>query len=392
MRVLILFLFLMCSVSAHAESPDLTGVRAPTSTDLNLDSPDNYSVSGTSYKGRNINRSESVSNSVVTSRSSISRSINSESAKTQAQMDNLESTAGEFVQKLEEDRQRKSQDHADKYNEAKSTYTNAYTLAKSINVKNLGNEQDPYVQNAFKCQSLSNCDRGENDPHAVPSCNDKQVLHWTGEKWQCLNQFAKPSSANCSSDQWSKPINNGTACVDYIYLWDEVGVGTCGKTGKADIIYHCMRKKTPTDKGASVSASECKAVKPTGQKSCTYYGVWKAGSWGACSKTCGGGTQTRSITCSAIECTGSKPSASQACNTQTCTASWSAGPWGSCKNNKVCWECGSFKEGRETCCRDNYQQTRSIYCQAGFTCTGSKPSTVQSCSPPDRHCGKRCEG
>ena len=318
MRFLILFSFLMYSVSAYAESPSLAGVRAPTSTDLNLDSADDYTVEGTSYKGRNINRANSTSVNSSQTANGISKSVSTNITSQQAQMDNLESTAGEFVQKLEEDRQKKSKEHEKIYNDSKTRYTNAYNKTKLINVKNLGNEQDPFVQNAFKCQSLSNCDRGDNDPHAVPTCNSSQVLHWTGSKWQCLNQFVKPNAANCTSDQWAKAINNGVACVDYIYLWDETGVGACQSTGKADIVYSCMRKRTPTDEGSVVSASSCKASKPTGQKACTYYGVWQTGSWGSCSKPCGGGVKTRSVTCSGVVCNGTKPSSVTSCNTSAC--------------------------------------------------------------------------
>ena len=57
--------------------------------------------------------------------------------------------------------------------------------------------------------------------------------------------------------------------------------------------------------------------------------AWNTGSWGTCSASCGGGTQTRSVTCLRNDgqtvadslCTkyaGSKPAASQQCNTQSC--------------------------------------------------------------------------
>ncbi len=62
---------------------------------------------------------------------------------------------------------------------------------------------------------------------------------------------------------------------------------------------------------------------------------WKAGQWSDCSVSCGGGTQTRSVTCLRNDgqtvadslCTkyvGGKPSTSQPCNTQGCvTCSYS---------------------------------------------------------------------
>lgn len=64
----------------------------------------------------------------------------------------------------------------------------------------------------------------------------------------------------------------------------------------------------------------------------TWRGVWsyswQEGAWGSCSVTCGGGTQTRSVWCQRSDgvsvedafCdAGSKPTASQNCNTQACT-------------------------------------------------------------------------
>jgi hypothetical protein len=57
--------------------------------------------------------------------------------------------------------------------------------------------------------------------------------------------------------------------------------------------------------------------------------TWVEGNFGACSATCGGGTQTRSVTCedqngNAVldsNCSGQKPATSQSCNTQACSSS-----------------------------------------------------------------------
>jgi hypothetical protein len=364
-KLYLLILLTFAYTAGAATAPNLAGVRSPTSTDLNLDNVDKYTAkSNTAYQGRNINNAKSASLSKSNDSDGISRSIATKSSKQQAQMENLESTAGEFVQKLEEDRVRKAKKHEELYKEAKTNYTKAYNESKKIDIDNLGNEQDPYVQNAFKCQNLSNCDRGDNDPHAVPTCNDTQVLHWTGKKWQCLNQFKNPAAANCTSDQWAKKLNNGTACIDYIYLWDETGTGACQKNSRADIIYSCMKKKTPTDKGTVVSSSNCKASKPVGTKACTYYGVWKAGSWSSCSKSCGGGTQTRSVTCSAIECTAAKPSTSQSCNTHGC-GSWHLGSCKSCTNSGF---------------HDSWYTMTAVCLPSGASCSGTAPTRRCKCA------------
>jgi hypothetical protein len=50
-------------------------------------------------------------------------------------------------------------------------------------------------------------------------------------------------------------------------------------------------------------------------------GTWQTGSWSTCNKPCGGGTQTRSVTCQTTtdsNCAGTKPATSQSCNTQAC--------------------------------------------------------------------------
>ncbi len=52
-------------------------------------------------------------------------------------------------------------------------------------------------------------------------------------------------------------------------------------------------------------------------QSCPTTGPYTYGAWSACSASCGGGTQTRTETCSYDTCTGQQAT-SQACNTQSC--------------------------------------------------------------------------
>ncbi len=58
---------------------------------------------------------------------------------------------------------------------------------------------------------------------------------------------------------------------------------------------------------------------------CTYY--WNVGSWSSCSRSCGGGVQTRTVVCTreldsvVVDdnyCSDTKPATSRSCNTQSC--------------------------------------------------------------------------
>ncbi|MDR0651219.1 MAG: hypothetical protein LBG59_07685, partial [Candidatus Peribacteria bacterium] len=66
--------------------------------------------------------------------------------------------------------------------------------------------------------------------------------------------------------------------------------------------------------------------------SCITYS-WSTSSYGSCSASCGGGTQTRTVTCKSSDgstvadsyCSGTKPTTSQSCNTQLCPTNGSCG-------------------------------------------------------------------
>ena len=58
----------------------------------------------------------------------------------------------------------------------------------------------------------------------------------------------------------------------------------------------------------------------TGPTSTPQTGPWTMGAWGACSATCGGGTQTRTARCNHSGGCGGQPPTSRSCNTQACAA------------------------------------------------------------------------
>ncbi|MEF2175075.1 MAG: thrombospondin type-1 domain-containing protein [Candidatus Absconditabacteria bacterium] len=126
-----------------------------------------------------------------------------------------------------------------------------------------------------------------------------------------------------------------------------------------------------------------------------------SGTWGVCSESCGGGTQTRQVECKTTggttltdaDCIETKPTTSQTCNTQSCvTYSWDATSWGTCSGGT--WSsrgacsvtCGGGIQYR-TCNSSSGTQTRTVECKdntgtvvSDSYCISPKPSTSQSCT------------
>lgn len=107
--------------------------------------------------------------------------------------------------------------------------------------------------------------------------------------------------------------------------------------------------------------------------------VWRVGEWGTCSQSCGGGTQSRAVTCvnknnQAVpeeRCKEAKPASTQACNTQACTGNptWNVGPWGACSAT-----CGGGSQTRVVECRD------SSGVRPESACVDPKPASQQACN------------
>nr|XP_018915649.1 PREDICTED: A disintegrin and metalloproteinase with thrombospondin motifs 9-like isoform X3 [Bemisia tabaci] len=116
-------------------------------------------------------------------------------------------------------------------------------------------------------------------------------------------------------------------------------------------------------------------------------GRWRYSQWGACSKTCGAGVQTRQSECvdendeplPETDCSPSDKYDKQACATQKCPQ-WSVGSWGECSAS-----CGMGKRQRSIWCQINNLVVEPYNCPLKV-----KPSEVESCNK--QSCPKWIEG
>ncbi len=166
----------------------------------------------------------------------------------------------------------------------------------------------------------------------------------------------------------------------YTGTWGACSV-TCG-LGTQTRLVQCQNLN-----GQVVADCNCISPKPLVSQSCdagpchTYQ--WIAGDWGACSAPCGGGTQSRTVNCvdengnivaGSLCDPNTKPSISQLCNVDSChTYHWLAGDWGSCSAT-----CGGGTQSRTVSCLD---ENGNIV--AGSLCDpNTKPASSQPCTGP----------
>lgn len=169
------------------------------------------------------------------------------------------------------------------------------------------------------------------------------------------------------------------------YNWYQGGFNICSKPcggGSQTQVVECRDAQNVV-----VADSSCPEPKPAATRSCnvqacagTY--TWNVGVYGMCSKTCGGGNQSRPVLCqdqggttiADSNCPPPKPNTDQSCNTQICPApsyTWQTTP-GICSV-----QCGGGMQTDTVVCKKNDGTTvADSFCDAG-----SKPPTTHSCNP-----------
>uniref|UniRef100_A0A2K6TZ35 ADAMTS like 3 n=1 Tax=Saimiri boliviensis boliviensis TaxID=39432 RepID=A0A2K6TZ35_SAIBB len=112
---------------------------------------------------------------------------------------------------------------------------------------------------------------------------------------------------------------------------------------------------------------------------------WHMGSWGPCSATCGVGIQTRDVYClhpgetpaPPEECRDEKPHALQACNQFDCPPGWHIEEWQQCSRT-----CGGGTQNRRVTCRQLLTDG-SFLNLSDELCQGPKASSHKSCARTD---------
>ena len=204
-----------------------------------------------------------------------------------------------------------------------------------------------------------------------------------------------PNGAIDSGEQCDGTLLNGKTCAALGYT----GTGTPGcKADCTDWTQGSCCNEVPGTWGAWGACSSCQQTRTCNGASCggscpadasdpdndgvrdCYSGTWSTGSWGACSVSCGGGTQTRTVTCPSSCCDpdpydsvnnpDGKPAAGRDCNTQACTT-WIL--------SSTTWS----NDGSSTCTSTTCPQSDPT----GLACSLSGSTCTTRYYPP---CSSRC--
>ena len=189
----------------------------------------------------------------------------------------------------------------------------------------------------------------------VPSCTDDQ---------QNGGETGPDCGGPCPPCDPGSGCNVGVDCTSLV-----CSGGTCA----APLCNDGVQNGTETEVDCGGSCPAC----------VTY--AWVTTAFGTCSVTCGGGIQTRTVTCtntttgapaadSSCSAAGPKPLTSQSCNAQACsTYAWVVGPFTACSVT-----CGGGIQTRTVTCQDTTTGTpmADSFCSAA----GAKPSTQIICN------------
>ncbi|XP_021120554.1 ADAMTS-like protein 3 isoform X3 [Heterocephalus glaber] len=173
------------------------------------------------------------------------------------------------------------------------------------------------------------------------------------------------------------------------YAWEYAGFTSCTATclgGHQEAIAVCLHTQTQQ----MVNNSLCDAVHrpPAMSQACNTEPCpprWQVGSWGPCSASCGVGIQTREVHClhpaespaPPEKCGHGKPHALQACNQFDCPPAWHIEEWQQCTRT-----CGGGTQNRRVTCRQLLTDG-SFLNLPDELCQGPQASSRKSCARID---------
>jgi hypothetical protein len=252
------------------------------------------------------------------------------------------------------------------------------------NEKDLNNIREQNQSNKVKVEKLKQLSsEDESNPtvldhakKAIPYCDySSKNLVWDGSAWKCVKMQVDTECQAAAPDEYMyKDANGNNTCakspkgssINYYYTFRGYSSKCSGAYSGYEKLYDCIYKNKLGD-SIQVADSYCsgKSKPKVTNKLCKIN--WTAGPWSACSKTCGTGTRTRSISCKAgYDCSSyPMPHNSEKCNTHKCKGEWQTGNWSACS---------------ATLCGTSGTQTRSVTCPADKVCDpNKKPKPSQTC-------------
>lgn len=205
---------------------------------------------------------------------------------------------------------------------------------------------------------------GQSRPDSTRSCNlgDCVTYSFVVGEWGACSETCgggtRSRTVQCTSSE-GQAVSNGfcsgsapasteacntQSCVSYSWNTPD-SFGTCSKecnTGTQTRTVECV-----SSLGTVVQDELCpQGLRPDADQPCNVAACeWRADPWSSCSADCGGGVQTREVSCfspitgfavAEDQCTGSEsPDDERSCNTQACTQyNWRAGDFSAC--SQVC--------------------------------------------------------
>uniref|UniRef100_A0A5F9CRB2 ADAM metallopeptidase with thrombospondin type 1 motif 9 n=1 Tax=Oryctolagus cuniculus TaxID=9986 RepID=A0A5F9CRB2_RABIT len=210
------------------------------------------------------------------------------------------------------------------------------------------------------------------DPEAKPAsmqtCQQPECASWQAGPWgQCsvtCGQGYQLRAVKCIIGTYMSVVDDND-CNAATRPTDSQCSSTCAGGSQRRVVV-CQDENGYT-------ANDCvERIKPDEQRACESGPCpqWAYGSWGECTKLCGGGMRTRLVVCQRsngerfpdLSCEIlDKPPDREQCNTHACPqdAAWSTGPWSSCSVS-----CGrGHKQRNVYCMAKDGSHLESDYCK-----------------------------